>query len=351
MCYHPMKAFDTGFLTDNGKPLYKICSYDTPFIHKPKSKDVAQSQKLQNVWTDWKIYDFVEIPCGKCIECRFAYAREWANRCMLEMKNYKDNEFITLTYDDKHLPTKSGVDLETGELTTIGYLKDTDLTKFMKDLRRYYKYHFNHEGIRFYACGEYGDLHKRPHFHLIVFNLPVQDKKFAFTNKKGNVNYHSEIIQKIWGKGLTSLAEVNWNTCAYTARYIVKKQKGKGSAEWYAKRGLTSEFVRMSRRPGIAHQYYEENKKEIYKTDEMFLKERNGEVKAIKPAKYYDKLFDLENPERMKQIKKIRKEFAENVLKIQLEKTDLNLEEYREMKEKQKEEQAKKLIRILEKTG
>ena len=79
------------------------------------------------------------VPCGKCISCRIQKTSEWAIRLMLElpMWNYEAS-FITLTYDDEHLPK----DLS---------LKPKDLTDFWKRLRKDYG-----KPIKYFACGEYG---------------------------------------------------------------------------------------------------------------------------------------------------------------------------------------------------
>ena len=44
------------------------------------------------------------IPCGKCIGCRLAHSRQWAVRCVHEASLHDRNCFLTLTFDDAHLP-------------------------------------------------------------------------------------------------------------------------------------------------------------------------------------------------------------------------------------------------------
>ena len=86
----------------------------------------------------------LEVPCGRCIGCRLEYSRQWAVRCMHEAKMHEWNCFLTLTYDDDHLPS----DLS---------LRPKDFTKFLKRLRSRLGYK-----IRFYMCGEYGEDYSRP---------------------------------------------------------------------------------------------------------------------------------------------------------------------------------------------
>lgn len=287
----------------------------------------------------------IEVPCGKCIACRLDYSRQWATRCMLEAKKYEHNAFITLTYDPEHIQWVPGANRETGELEEVTTLVPEDLTKFMKDLRRYYKYHYNHDNIRFYACGEYGSKTYRAHFHIIAFNLPIEDKEYFFSNNNGDKIYLSKSLEKIWGKGQVSIGDVTWNSAAYVARYVVKKIKGKDAAEMYKKLGIVPEFVRMSRKPGIAWDYYNENKEAIYECDEIIITNKDGLGEKVKPSRYFDRLFDLDSPEAMKAIKERRKEMAEASLQCILDKTSLNKQEYLDMRERKKQSQLEKLIR------
>lgn len=354
-CYHPLRAFNTGLLTDSFKPKYKICGSDVDRIHAPYSymRNGLQRSNKQ-VWQDKWITEWIPIPCGQCIGCRIDYSRMWADRCILEAKGYEHNAFITLTYDPEHLPKPTPVvDTQTGEVLEWSSLMPEHLQKFMKDLRRFYKYHYNHDGIRFYACGEYGDEGGRPHYHLLVFNLPVPDKVYWFTNNDHENIYVSDSISQIWGKGIVTIGEVTWNSAAYVARYVVKKQKGdtKGLVELPGKilvKGILPEYTVMSRKPGIAYKYYDENKHQFYENDEIVISVR-GKARTIKPPRYFDKLYDIdcEDPFLMQDIKRKRAESARNSMKLQLERTSLNEQEYLVVKERNKIGQISALKRNL----
>lgn len=114
---------------------------------------------------------FVEVPCGKCLECRIQYARVWADRCVLEAKKYKYNYFVTLTYDDHFLPDRNSLDPK-------------DLQLFIKRLRKHYSKKYPGIKIRFLASGEYGDISWRPHYHIILFNCPIDDLSYIFERKE-----------------------------------------------------------------------------------------------------------------------------------------------------------------------
>lgn len=356
-CYHPLRAFDIGLLTENCKVKYKICGPDVekvPLPYSGVSRNTGEIFKENvRVWQDLWTTKWIPIPCGQCVGCRLDYSRMWADRCILEAREWEHNAFITLTYDPEHLPPlKECLNVETGEVFMWPSLVPDDLDKFMKDLRRYYQYHYNHYGIRFYACGEYGTDGGRPHFHLLVFNLPILDKVHWFTNDQHEKIYISQTISKIWKKGIVSIGDVTWNSAAYVARYVMKKQKGTtaGLVDLCDNlvSGLEPEFTRKSRNPGIAKKYYDENKHKFYETDEIVMSVR-GKVRTIKPPRYFDKLYDIEceDPFKMIEIREKRSENAKRAMEDQLKHTTLNQNDYLAVKERNKIAQIKALKRGL----
>lgn len=125
----------------------------------------------------------VQIACGQCIGCRLDKARAWAIRCVHESSLYRSNIFVTLTYDNDHLPLYNS-------------LSKRDLQLFFKRLRK----HFPDVKIRYFACGEYGEQFQRPHYHAIIFNLDFADK-ILFTRSGDNKLYTSATLAAIWGLG------------------------------------------------------------------------------------------------------------------------------------------------------
>ena len=344
-CTNPLRAFDTGYKNEeSGKPIYYISSRKENFIHKPINAFVAKSQKPKDVYADILIKDFIEVPCGKCQSCRLDYSKEWMQRCMLEQQLWEHNEMLTLTYNDDNLPTQQGIDTKTGEVIEQPTLNKEDVQKFLKNLRRYWKYHYDQENIRFYMCGEYGDLKGRPHYHLLMFNFEVHDKEFFKYSKKGFKMYHSQVIEDIWGKGHIELNEVNADTCAYVARYIMKKQKGPGAKEAYEIKGQVPEYTNGSRKPGIGGMYFELNKDKIYNTDKIYLQTGKG-IDIIKPSKYYDRLYDAEDHDFMEQLKKRRKDLADARQATQEALSGLTAEQIRNYKANALKERIKKLTR------
>ena len=124
------------------------------------------------------VEEMLKLPCGKCIGCRLARSREWAIRCVHEASLHEHNCFITLTYDDDHLPMNNSLDLR-------------DFQLFMKRLR----FKFGN-GIRYYHCGEYGDNYRRPHYHACLFNFDFADKKIWKCDKKNKL-YRSHDLEQV----------------------------------------------------------------------------------------------------------------------------------------------------------
>ena len=83
---------------------------------------------------------------------------------------------------------------------------------------------------------------------------------------------------------MIDIGGVDYKSCQYVARYIVKKQKGKDGKEWYRENALNPEFINMSLKPSIGLRYYEEHREDIYSKDLIYLKEGRKQ----KPCKLYD---------------------------------------------------------------
>ena len=111
-------------------------------------------------------------------------------------------------------------------------------------------------------------------------------------------------------KGFIDICEVNWDTCAYVARYTIKKQGERKTDEWYYENGRTPEFINMSRKPGIGLDFFTKNFQDIYKNDEIIVKGHREKIQAIKPPKYYDKKYDEINHLKMLRVKNTRQLIA-----------------------------------------
>jgi len=232
----------------------------------------------------------IKLPCGQCIHCRLEKSRQWAMRCVHEASLYERNSFITLTYEDKHLPEGGSLHYEAPVL-------------FMKRLREKYG-----PNIRSFGCAEYGEKYKRPHYHLCLFNHDFDDKRHYKTTN-GHKLYTSEELSKLWKYGFSTIGDLTFESAAYVARYVTKKQTGKQASERVNE--LTGEVteivpekgVCISRRPGIGRTWLENNIKYIKDHDAVI-------IRGIKmrPAKYYDTIWEKTDPENYEQTKAKRKE-------------------------------------------
>lgn len=324
------------------------CFHPLPAIKKPYPDNrfkVGRENQEFLPYTDRITGEYIEqikVPCGKCIGCRLDYSRTWANRCVLESLSFPQETcfFVTLTYSDESIKEHSS-ELISPKGTLTLYPKHVQ--DFMKRLRIHWQRKYNHDGIRFYLAGEYGDETARPHYHALIYNIPIKDLTFYAKNNLGQPLFNSGEIEDIWGFGYVVLGELNWDTCAYTARYVMKKQKGKGAKDFYENAGLYPEFVRMSRDPGIGRLYFEANKDKIYRTDSIVLP--GGKV--VKPPAYFDKLYSLEHPEIINDLKIDRRYCAEMAKQNRLLQCDYDEKKYFSILEENKNKSVKGLTRYL----
>lgn len=215
----------------------------------------------------------VEVPCGRCIGCRIDRSRTWAVRCMHESVMHKENCYVTLTYNDENLPKD-------------GSLKKKHLQNFWKRLRKNYQ-------LRYYACGEYGDETYRPHYHAIIFGMDFKDKRL-YKHDRGNNLFISDELEKTWSFGNCIVGNVTYESCAYVARYVMKKALGKNSKDRYLKIDeegevvgeIEPEFSTMSLRPAIGLEFLKKYKNDMYDGTRGTCVIRNGV--RVKTPKYYD---------------------------------------------------------------
>lgn len=302
-CISPLIAFPSK-LSDNGKVQY------IPRKVSDKEFDYWFNKHADDIWSkDQALSKPILVPCGKCIGCRLDYSREWAARCMLELKYHDSAYFLTLTYSDQEAPRVFYTDPDTGEALTALSLRKRDFTLFMKNLRR----HFPNDQLRFYMCGEYGSDTFRPHYHAIIFGLHLDDLE-VYKRTETGLLYNSEKVNRCWirvdengnkfRRGFVVIGEVNWETCAYVARYTAKKSMTVGD-EFWSEFNLEKPFVNMSRRPGIGLSAMY-NDFEFFNSSELYFTKGDKLAKVSIPRYFYRKL-EEENPELAEELRQKRK--------------------------------------------
>ena len=159
---------------------------DTPFVMDTKKMGQRASAKFASQGLRQ-----IEVPCGKCPVCIRRRVNSWVFRLLEEDKVSSSSYFITLTYDNDHVPISGNKFLT---------LDKTHLQKFWKKLRKKQK-----TKIKYYAVGEYGETFGRPHYHCIVFN--VESPAF---------------FGECWTAGKIDIGSVSGDSIGYCAGYINK---------------------------------------------------------------------------------------------------------------------------------
>lgn len=305
---------------------YPILAYEVIGETTKRGKSVIVFKR-----PDDKPHRLIELPCGQCLMCRIEKAKQWQKRIIAESKMHENNYFVTLTYDDESLQTndclKIQIDMDTGEILeqkieTKPILVKKDVTDFKKRLLEHFR-EKGHTGIRFYYCGEYGSTTDRPHYHIIFFNLPLDDLQFYKLNKQGQPMFNSKLLTEKWGMGHVVIGSLTYESAGYVARYVLKKQQ---SGTIYD--GRPKEFTEMSRRPGIGHSYYEKYKDSIYNYDAMLIPKEFENSFWSKPPKYFDDMYSEEENERMYDIKLQRRKKAQNTRDIRAYNKATTLSDY-----------------------
>lgn len=310
----------------------------------------GNDEKLFAEHTAKSIFREVQIvPCSQCLSCRIARSKEWALRIMLEASLYPHNYFVTLTYNEESVPRGNFLYSDGRLEENQTNLRKSDVQAFLKRLLERCRQKYNHVGIRRFVCGEYGSLTDRAHYHMILFNMPDLSSELTFYRQRDGIKlYTSSSIDAAWRSkngtslGIHTVGEVNYMSAAYCARYCVKKltEPTKVTRELserivdYEDIGIRQpEFIMPSRAPGIARPFYDQHRDEIYEFDKLVFKIRENSSVMQKPPKYFDYLYDLEEPENMDEIKLSRKEAALASEEYRQAHSDLTREEYLQVKE------------------
>lgn len=235
----------------------------------------------------------VTVPCGQCIGCRLEKSRQWAMRLVHEAQLHEQKCFITLTYDNAHLPQG-------------GTLVKKHFQDFMKRLRKPY----GPGAIRYFHCGEYGEITKRPHYHACLFGTEfIEDKRFHTRNAQGDTIYTSERLESTWGMGFCTIGNFTFETAAYVARYILKKVSGPTAPKHYRQVDLTTgetieripEYVTMSLKPAISSAWFDAFSADVYPDDFCVMR-----GKKLPVPRYYDLRLGRMNKPLLEHLKKRR---------------------------------------------
>jgi len=194
---------------------------------------------------------------------------------MHEASQWENNVFVTLTYDDEHLPEDQGLDVREFQL-------------FAKRLRKQRP----GDTVRYFHCGEYGEQMQRPHYHALLFNVDFPDKVPWRSD-----TFRSAELERLWPLGHSEFGSVTFESAAYVARYSLKKLTGQAAIEGYRRFHLRTgeevtvapEYATMSR--GVGASWLEQYADEVYPLDRVVSRGREA-----KPPRYYDKRLEEVDP-------------------------------------------------------
>lgn len=183
--------------------------------------------------------------------------------------------FITLTYEGKHL---------TFTPNRFPTLVKADVQNFLKRLRFAQSGNAT-SGIRYYCVGEYGTIHKRPHYHMIIFNADIR------------------LIDPSWSMGAIYYGDVGPASVGYCLKYMMKK----GQIPMHQRDDRLPEFSMMSKGLGknyLSHEVATWHLDQI--EDRLYATTVDG-IKIALPRYYKDKLFSSDYFEDQDKANFIRK--------------------------------------------
>lgn len=194
---------------------------------------------------------------------------------MHEASQWENNVFVTLTYDDEHLPEDQGLDVR-------------DFQLFAKRLRKARA----GDRVRYFHCGEYGEMGNRPHYHALLFNVEFPDR-YPWRSD----TYRSAELERLWPLGHSEFGAVTFESAAYVARYSLKKLSGQAAIDGYKRVHLRTgeevtvapEYATMSL--GVGASWLEQYADEVYPLDRVYSRGREA-----KPPRYYDKRLEAVDP-------------------------------------------------------
>lgn len=221
-----------------------------------------------------------QVPCGKCVACQNNKRSSLSLKLRLEEYTSKYCYFLTLTYDDEHLPLFS-LGRDTGAtdfirvypysarmrsdslisefcsdfyefdndfIDKMDYYSDfvlnyermynkhcvyghglyallyyRDIQLFLKRIRKHiFKYYG--EKIRFYIIGEYGTKSLRPHWHcLLFFNSSKLSQAFEDCENVGTTArkcYCPRFLRPFWEFGICDSKRTNGECYNYVSSYV-----------------------------------------------------------------------------------------------------------------------------------
>jgi hypothetical protein len=222
---------------------------------------------------------YMALPCGKCPNCLSRRTAAWAFRLKQEDKNAITSDFITLTYDDQHVPINDDGELVLDKKAIPLFFKRyrqehvREINKYNKNAKKHDQPLITNRPIKYFGVGEYGDNSERPHYHILCFNSDIKH------------------LEKAWPYGGVDVRKVSEALIAYALKYMCKESKLQENDK------RPKEFHLMSK--GLGLNYLTPQTIQYHKADpenRSYLRDV-GNVKISMPRYYKDRIFNDDEKE------------------------------------------------------
>jgi hypothetical protein len=171
-------------------------------------------------------YERTAVPCGKCWACLKNKESDLIAKVLMEQDVSDWGVFLTLTYDDKKLPSHM----------SAKRLDRLDIKRWLARLRKKHSF-------RYLIAGEYGKRKQRAHWHAILLGVGMPPE----------IPQHNANFQNMpsWRYGFTYVEEANFKTIRYCAKYLTKSKSPEAKASGIQEQ----EMVLYSKNPPLGIRY------------------------------------------------------------------------------------------------
>lgn len=197
--------------------------------------------------------ELLMVPCNKCLPCLRRRQSEWIVRLKEQISQSAPDScyFVTLTYNDEFVP----ILVDRGHVyEDMMNLDKRDFLRFFRRMRSLvdkggFIWHDSHGELpdtpvnverthfKYYCTTEYGPVGKRPHAHIIFFDLDPDKWKVEL------------LVEKCWQYGFISVfpaSEDDPGFIGYVTKYLVNNLLSPNPR-------LTKPFSLMSKGLGLAY--------------------------------------------------------------------------------------------------
>lgn len=196
-----------------------------------------------------------------------------------EARGWQESSFLTLTYDDEHLPLEENT-------PTVRW---ADGQKFLKRVRK----HLAPARFSYYGVTEYGTRSRRPHLHIALFGYAFLKKREIIQERPHRL-WTSPELNQLWPLGHSSAGAITWESCQYVAGYVIEKADRHTYSRMDEQTGelvpleQPKAYMSRSRDLAIGGNWCDEWASHIYTHDRVTLAGRHHAV-----PRYYDRRVSL----------------------------------------------------------